>query len=693
MKKTTFKYAVPVWITGEEKEMNVSLRLEAKVKKGGVLLRIAGHSLYQVFVNGRLAAQGPARAGHGFHRVDEIDLDGKCTGETNEISVVAAGYNVNSFYLTDEPSFICAELYCGGELAAATGKSGFSYVRFTDRIRKVQRYSYQRPFSEAYSLPAKRTAVTVSETEKKEFIEREVPYPEYEKSPFVSVISKGSFCHRDREKYFGDRAVTGISDTLKGFRQEDLELFACREAERLDFSMSSASAPAGDIFLGKNGAAIADLGKELTGFFDLDVETSGGRLFIMFDEILSEGDVNFERLTTCSVIIYDLAPGKYHLTSFEPYSARYVKLASEASGTRVTGLSMIRFEFPSADILPPPSFGGDAELAAIYDAAVSTFRQNTVDIFMDCPSRERAGWLCDSFFTARTERALTGKSTVEKCFLENFLMPESFYAIPEGMLPMCYPSDHYNGSHIPNWAMWYVIELYEYLGRTGDSELVLRAKEKVFALLGYFRRFENEEGLLDRLPGWVFVEWSKSNELVQHINYPTNMLYSLFKRCIAKLYGKPELEKEADDLAETVRKRSFTGKWFCDNSVHTPSGETALSGMCTESCQYYAFFTGVATKERYPELWNTLVNDFGPQRKKTGAHGEVFFANAFIGNYLRLELLFREGMYGKVMENVRGYFGYMAERTGTLWENDTPFASCNHGFASHTAVWMREIYK
>ncbi|WP_289490291.1 hypothetical protein, partial [Klebsiella pneumoniae] len=49
-------------------------------------------------------------------------------------------------------------------------------------------------------------------------------------------------------------------------------------------------------------------------------------------------------------------------------------------------------------------------LQKIYDATVSTFRQNSTDIFMDCPSRERAGWLCDSFFTARVEKELTGES-------------------------------------------------------------------------------------------------------------------------------------------------------------------------------------------------------------------------------------------------------------------------------------------
>ena len=57
---------------------------------------------------------------------------------------------------------------------------------------------------------------------------------------------------------------------------------------------------------------------------------------------------------------------------------------------------------------------------SIFNAAVETFKQNTLDIYMDCPSRERAGWLCDSFFTARAEHYLTGASTVEKNFLENF---------------------------------------------------------------------------------------------------------------------------------------------------------------------------------------------------------------------------------------------------------------------------------
>ena len=133
----------------------------------------------------------------------------------------------------------------------------------------------------------------------------------------------------------------------------------------------------------------------------------------------------------------------------------------------------------------------------IYKAAVETYKQNALDIFMDCPSRERAGWLCDSYFTARVAFDLSGNHLIETNFLENYLLPEKFMNIPQGMLPMCYPSDHVNGNFIPNWAMWFVIELEEYLARSNDRQMIKALEPKVNALLDYFARYENEDELLD----------------------------------------------------------------------------------------------------------------------------------------------------------------------------------------------------
>ena len=97
-----------------ETEMNHSLLFRARVPAAKrAVLRIAGHTRFQVRVNGRFLASGPARAGHGWYRVDEYPLDGLLEEAENVISVMVAGYNANSFAYLDEPSFLCCEVVAG----------------------------------------------------------------------------------------------------------------------------------------------------------------------------------------------------------------------------------------------------------------------------------------------------------------------------------------------------------------------------------------------------------------------------------------------------------------------------------------------------------------------------------------------------------------------------------------------------
>ncbi|MDR1140651.1 MAG: hypothetical protein LBL62_03095 [Planctomycetaceae bacterium] len=78
--------AQPVWIAGCEKEMNLTLDFRAvfnsktdtktnqPVPKTAVL-RIATSTLYRVFLNGHFVGSGPARAAHGYFRVDEYNIN------------------------------------------------------------------------------------------------------------------------------------------------------------------------------------------------------------------------------------------------------------------------------------------------------------------------------------------------------------------------------------------------------------------------------------------------------------------------------------------------------------------------------------------------------------------------------------------------------------------------------------------
>ncbi|HOD81187.1 MAG: Bacterial alpha-L-rhamnosidase [Planctomycetes bacterium ADurb.Bin126] len=690
-----FVAAKPVWPEGKEKERNVLVEFRAAFDKpaGTLTLRLTGSTLYRVLVNGQFAGHGPARAGHGFYRVDECDLAPRLKDGRNEVTIQVAGYNANSFYLLDQPSFLQAELVAGGRVLAATGGEGFSTLLRLDRVQKVQRYSFQRPFSEVWRLPgppaqAVRCAVV---GEAKPLAPRRVPYSTFDLVRPVAHLRQGDLQKGDLPKrVWKDRSLTQVGPKLIGFPEGELETIPSVELQAVK---TLSSRPAGGAFpftLKSNTHRILDLGTNLTGFVGAKVTArSRTRLFVTFDEILTADDVDFKRLGCVNVVLYELEPGTHVFETFEPYTMRYLKLIVLEGECEVSDLYLRELANPHAG---RASFqASDERYNRIFEAARQTFRQNATDVFMDCPSRERAGWLCDSFFTARSAVDFCGELSLEHNMFENFQRPASFAHLPDGMLPMCYPSDHYNGQFIPNWAMWFVVQLEEYAQRGGDKELIDALRPRVLKLLEFFKGFENSDGLLEKLPSWVFVEWSKANSFVQDVNYPSNMLYAATLEAAGRLYGREDLAAKAARVRETVRRQSFDGEFFVDNAVRK-GGKLQVTRNRTEVCQYFAFFFRVATPETHARLWRTLAGEFGPQRKQTKAHPEIHPANAFIGNQLRFELLSRDGRNQQILDEAIGYWLYMAERTGTLWEHDAPQASCNHGFASHAArVLIRDV--
>ncbi len=127
-------------------------------------------------------------------------------------------------------------------------------------------------------------------------------------------------------------------------------------------------------------------------------------------------------------------------------------------------------------------------------------------------------------FSAQVAPEVSGNTLVEKDFLENFALPDSFPDLPKGILPECYPADVIGGGFIPNWPLWLVLELSDYYKRSHDEGMIQPYHKKVYNLLNYFKHFENKEGLLENLNGTVFIKWSKANDFTKGVNFPTNML-------------------------------------------------------------------------------------------------------------------------------------------------------------------------
>lgn len=698
-----FEQAQPVWIEGREEELNLFAGFRASLAAGEgdqVVVRCTASTAYRLFLNGDYVGAGPARGPHGFFRVDEWDVSSKARPGENMVAFEVAGYNANSYGTLDQPSFLQAEVIRNGKVSAFTGGegNGFEALVLDQRVQKVERYSFQRAFTEVYRLSpgwdlwrtsrqASGKIAKVEVLEARKGIPRRVPYPTFEKRAAVRWTAAGTLQEQPLpEKPWKPWGLTAVGPEFNGFPEAELESASILEIQKFPDKelepLGTAYNPE-PVEIPAMHFRIADFGTNLSGFPGAVIRcTSPTVLYMTFDEMLSEGDVNYKRLGCANVITWDLQPGTYAVEAFEPYTMRFLKLQSTRSACEV--LSVYLREYANPDVWEANFASPDSRLNQLFTAARETFRQNAVDVFMDCPHRERAGWLCDSFFTSRVAFDLSGDTRVEKAFLENYLLPDHFEHLPAGMLPMCYPSDHTNGNFIPNWAMWFVVQLEEYQQRCGDRELVDALRPRVLALFDYFKPFINSDGLLEGLEKWVFVEWSKANDFVQDVNYPTNMLYAAALSAASRLYGLPDLEKQAEKMRATIRTQSFDGEFFVDNAVRK-DGTLEATRNRTEVCQYFAFYFGVATPESHARLWETLCSAFGPGRKESGAYPEIFPANSFVGNVMRLELLSQAGKCRQLLDESVGYNHYMAERTGTLWENIHSDASCNHGFASHVA--------
>lgn len=689
-----FKKALPIWINSKENEVHLRVQFKAIVKKASrCIIKIATSGIYNLWINNVFVCYGPARAGKGYFRLDEIEISEFLNRGKNVIVIEVAGYNTNSFAIQNQLSFVQAEIICNDEVMAYTGKN------FTARMnpyyyRKVQRYSFQRPMIESYHYDVcnddyytndelGKEELTV--TESKNIIPRYVSYPKYETST-AEFLGKGNFLIDETKTLWRDRSNRDIGNELIGYKIDELEIFPTDECSKLKFLSMECNA---DKCLNENQYSLYKLSHESAGFLELKVRCNTNcRMYILFDEILSEeGTVDFRRMDCANVIRFDLCKGEHDLKLFDVYCMQYIQIVLMSGVCEVSEVDFIEYKHPPVKLLQLR----DEKLQKIAIAATETYRQNAVDIFMDCPSRERAGWLCDSFFTARTEYFLTGKSVIEKSFLENFLCEDEYYNIPKGMLPMCYPADFYDGNFIPQWSLWLVLELGEYYKRSQDYELIEKFRSKINSLFLFFERYENSDSLLEDLPGWNFVEWSKANNFVNGVNYPTNMLYVAALSTAGELYDEAYSEK-ARKIKQNILEQSFNGTFFVDNAIRK-NGKLELTDNISEVCQYYAFFLNIATKESHNKLFNLLMNDFGPHRDYTKTYCMVHPAAPFIGYFLRLDILSQVGRYDELKENIESYYYNMACKTGTLWEHADTRASCSHGFSSYILCWLEQIRK
>lgn len=669
---------------GIKMNTTVAFTLDLKDKKNAKIT-LAGASLYRLYADGKFIFFGPQRAAKGYAREISFDINAR------HITVEVESIYIETFWvIKQEPFFACEVTTDSGEKYTS---DDFTCYLLNDRVTKVQKYSYQRGFAESYRIekdrqdlyngisiyPRLKTKAVILPS----ILPSYVDVPTYDEIKPACQIENGTAVVSDEIPVWRDRAHTMAGNELGGYKIEEWEDSVSDIPSRFVYHKNTTD--------GDYKYRLYDYGRAITGFTQLKIKASKrGTVYVLGCEILttdeySESYVKFYHDATSNVFKWEIKePGEYLVSTFEPYAYRYAcvvyteGIKASPSVVLLENPNVNRFKFKCQDKLAEK----------IMESARATLAQNAVDLLTDCPSRERAGWLSDSYFSSVAEKLFTGENQAENAFLDNYQRAEA-EGLPKGVIPMCYPANVLEGTFIPNWTLWYIMEIAKYARQYGKNETVQGALKNVRGILDYFATCENELGLLEDLKSWVFVEWSIANHSSRTagVNVPSNITYA---KCLLEaswLLDDENLKNKAIRIQKTIKEIAFDGEFFVDNLIRNERGELVKTDHYTEVCQYYAFWFECITKEEYPELYKELMCNLGTNRKPSylPKMGEP---NVMYGIYMRIDLLMREGKREEVYKECIALFKKMAETTGTLWEHNSTGASCIHGFAAYAARWL-----
>lgn len=681
-----FKKALPIWLENKEKEKNIQAKFEADfIGEECTILKITGATFYKVFLNGNLIHYGPSPTAGGYARVDVIKLDVN-SGEKNTILVEAAGYNCYTYAAVKQISYIQAEILCHDKCIAATGYDFTGYF-VASKVQKTMRYSFQRHFTEVWDMTKEdiREAVSIQKLDLK-YLERRAPLPDIDVEQIKTAYSKSEFLYTENDWRISSLqgATDNIGDEIDGFELNDIVHRPIKELSNFNYNITAKRVmlPCG---LSEGEFAAFECGKNTCGMINLRYKADGNcKIIIAFDEKLIDGKFDYKNWETFNVIEVNSA-GETNFTNFEVYGFKYFAVFVVEGTLEIEEVNVVKIRNPIKN--PPKLNCEDEEILKIYASACESARCNSLAIFMDCPTRERAGWLCDSYFAAQAAYTFSGNTYIEDDFIENFTLAKCD-KLPKGMLPMCYPADHPNGNYIPQWAMWFILQLDQYKGRNKNVNIE-EYKQLSYNLLKHFESFENEFQLLENLSGWNFVEWSEANAWTEGINFPTNMLYCHINKIIGGWFNDKALITKSEMLKRKIIELSFDGKFFGDQALRNQDNVPILCEHISEVCQYYAFMFEIADRENFNELYKMLVTDFVPGSENWN---NIEKANAFMGMYMRMELLLKWGHKDQLLKEIKMFFGHMSDITGTLWEHKHMTNSLNHGFTAYLCVLLLEIF-
>ena len=724
------KLAKPVFLEGLEDDVNIQagfatvLDVPDVSRMEGAFVLVTARNFYRLYVNGIFVAHGPARTCDGYLRADCVDIGKYLKIGKNYIAFEVTSYGNMFGYANDVvlgKGLLRAAVKAGDTVVLSSPET-FRGVRLAQREQLAERISHCRQMAENYILDRKytewRTDFTLLDAkvaevdDASELLPRGCDYPTLELTRAGRLIDAG-LAEIDENVPFDDAWFEKPLAHYKELKERPLRDYVrtvekpAREGVAINYEKGVLTAEG--LREVETFYALFDLGNPQVGFVEIDAETEKAGIVdvVHLESFAVYGDKDEFSGGANPVLRLHTEGGRVRFTSMEPVLARFVKVYFRGCGNvKLNSAGVREYTVPdSGSVCGAGSFlCSDEDVNRIYEAARLTLRLNALDVFMDCPDRERGGWLCDSYWTGRAEGVLLGNHRIEKNFLENFLLtdPEKMW---NAFFPEVYPaykSSFSAGPGITTWSFWLLEELCCYVKASGDRELAERFRPRIEAFVKGSLGLIGGSGLFENLP-CIFIDWSYSNEGVFNgpVSTAANALYSKMLRDLGALYGNSSWTKKGLEMRRLIReaigigidgsaKKGYKGPEYIPDSLRVDeNGRLRPNGLTTEAATYLTIWSEIFDPDEAPLTVFNAVRAMGASPEFFPS-ARVGRAGLFIGLQYRFDMLAKLGERARLLQELKSFYGaQLKEGPGTLWEGrDIRQTSYCHGFNSYAGLQL-----
>lgn len=418
------------------------------------VLKISADDYYKLYINGKYVAEGPASSYHNHYFYNELDVAEYLVEGENTFAVLTyyMGMIGNANVSGDLRQMLWFELSLDGKEALVSDES-WKCAEHTG-YTAMGVYGYDTGFLECYDAGAPETHFY---------------RPDFDDSSF------GYAKLTQKPEWVLFKQPTEVLDVYY------MEPSVVKEM------------PYG---------LYVEMPTEAVGYLSFNAKGNRGDEVMIYcgEELNDDGSVRFDIRANCR---YEekmiLSGGEDTMVNYDYKAFRFAEIHFPETVT-VTDVKMQVRHYPFTQTYFYDT--KDPTMKAVLDLCVNTIKYGTQEYFPDCPTREKGSYLGDLQVCGRVHVALTGDTTKVKHAVESFTMTDF---ICPGLITLSACSTM---QEIADYALELPSLIAWLWSVDHDTAFVRKQFPVLMGMYDYFRKYENEDGLLeDVTEKWNMIDW------------------------------------------------------------------------------------------------------------------------------------------------------------------------------------------